>query len=544
MPVSKNILSSELRAVEQEIDRYYRKNPLLKLPFAEACWYLLAHVEDHFYKLAIERDRLSLYEIDSVIDQTLSNLRYPLFWLFSTCPPGGKVPFRYDDKRYQDSQDLLRLGEKYLDFTVAFTYASRGIVGLTLQDNQLYPTRRLHKDNPYEAYNRLVKVYFESDFEPEEDEDLINQLFDSLKIDHERFHYKMLPKSYQRMTKVLQPIFDVLTLIPDDWQFSRYRVGEFKQVFQSVYAIAMMHYLARTLAAKRGCLYMGYVDSLIITSYDALARRVVRYTGLDEVLVNNILSDLIYGSNGIKFPDPMIQPLIRLNQRDFAIVPNLWLGSNAERNFTVLANKLPQERELYARLSNEKERLMKEKLKSAFAHLDVRFSEGKIPARRDLPDLDLAVIDDRLKLCLLLELKWFIEPAEAQEVIEKSQELTKGVGQLLKFKQFEKENVRPLMDRLHIDESYRVCLAVVSVNWIGNVDVQHDEVVIIAEKHLCKKLAISNDLATLVKWLESRAFLPIEGVHYNTIEITSKVGPWSLSWYGFKPLISELFLPL
>ena len=39
-------LTLELQKAEQEIDNYYKSNPLLKLPFATAAWALLAFAEE------------------------------------------------------------------------------------------------------------------------------------------------------------------------------------------------------------------------------------------------------------------------------------------------------------------------------------------------------------------------------------------------------------------------------------------------------------------------------------------------------------------
>ena len=48
-------VSPELRKIEQEIDNYYKSNPLLKLQFATAAWSLLAYAEDYMLKEQIDR---------------------------------------------------------------------------------------------------------------------------------------------------------------------------------------------------------------------------------------------------------------------------------------------------------------------------------------------------------------------------------------------------------------------------------------------------------------------------------------------------------
>ena len=69
---------------------------------------------------------------------------------------------------------------------------------------------------------------------------------------------------------------------------------------------------------------------------------------------------------------------------------------------TVLLNRLPAEKVIYGKLTNEKESLMRERLTDALANEGYRFVSEKVP---NLPDIDLAIIRDSEKACLLLELK-------------------------------------------------------------------------------------------------------------------------------------------
>ena len=94
------------------------------------------------------------------------------------------------------------------------------------------------------------------------------------------------------------------------------------------------------------------------------------------------------------------------------------------------------------------------------------------------------------KVCLLLELKWFIDPAEVREIIEKSEEIEKGISQILKFKQAFVKNNEPMLTKLGIDSSYKFDGIVVSQNWIGHAHahIQSPEVPVIQANHLIEKL--------------------------------------------------------
>ena len=89
---------------------------------------------------------------------------------------------------------------------------------------------------------------------------------------------------------------------------------------------------------------MGYLDCIYVPTCNELLRRVVRYSGVLDEKVLSILDDLTYGNRGIEHPDPALQPLIKLNSNQYAIMPSLWMSLSPERNLTVLLNKLDSEK--------------------------------------------------------------------------------------------------------------------------------------------------------------------------------------------------------
>ena len=143
----------------------------------------------------------------------------------------------------------------------------------------------------------------------------------------------------------------------------------------------------------------------------------------------------------------------------------------------------------------------------------------------------------------MIELKWFLDPAEAKEVVEKSEEIAKGISQLLLLKQAIYEGYSPIFECLGIDLSYSVNLTLVSVNWIGHASVQNPEVAVVREDHLIEKLSVPSRLFEVSSWLSERQYLPEEGKHYEIINTSPRVGNWKMNWYGVRPLISKNFLP-
>jgi hypothetical protein len=538
-----DLLSTQLRNIESEIDNAYRANPLTKLDFSKAGWTLLAFGEDSFLKPHVIGDDNTVHTASIIPDNFITSVNYPLYWLYKTCSNGGEPPFRCDNGNYQAAWDLLNLGKNYTTFCSVFTYASRGIIQLTVEGSRLIPVHDFLVQSQYEAYNRLIKPSF-TDEPISESEELVELISLSLRIDGERFSYKLSPQVAKAAKRIIGPGLRKRFVLPDTWQFSRYSLEDFRRVFETLTAISLTHWWARYLAARSGCSALGYADSIFVPGRDELLGRTVNYSGVEERIVSYVLHDLTYGSTPGPMPDPALQPLIPLNSELYAVMPNLWLHNAAERNFTVLLNRLPAERAIYSRLVADKESLMKQNIETSLSQQNLRFVNGGIPGDSDLPDIDLAVIDDAGKVCILFELKWFIEPAEIREVIEKTEELKKGVRQLIALKRAFEDNHHPLLGKLRIDATYALYLVLASENWIGHSNAQHPEVSIIKTAHIIGKLEASRDLRETGEWLQHREYLPINTAQYEVIETKSTINNWTINWYGIKPLVTNEFFPL
>jgi hypothetical protein len=543
-------LSPELRTVEREIDEAYKSNPLAKACFSVAAWNLLAATEDRVFSALKGGEETNRFRLDALIDHLMFIIRNPIYWLRISCPPGGQIPRKFNRKDYEAAQDLLRLASQYDDFYMVFTYASRGLIDLRLEGNDLIPTGTFTDDSQYEAYNRLVKpinVGFTDEALHIELERIGDPIITSLKVAGENFSFSTNPHLVNVTIELFQSILQQKFTLPDSWLFSRYSMLDFRKVFSAIFALAYLQYVARFLAVESGCKWNGITNGVLIARRLELIARVVRYTGLRREVVKEIIFDLTLGSNEIPpdQADPAQQPLVPLDPEHYAIMPHLWINNAAERNFVVLLNKLPKEKPVYLKLVHLKEEIMRKRIVEGIVNSGLRTWWGPVSTKHRLPDIDLAILSPEERICLFLELKWFIDPAEPRELLEKSGEIRKGISQLQQIKKAFSEHDNALISCLGIDSAYSVGFAVVSANWIGHASEQHADIPVIREHHLIKKLASAKTLLETINWLSKRQYLPTEGVDYEVITTSSTVGRWNTHWYGFKPLIrGHEFLPL
>ena len=537
-------VSPELRKIEKEIDDYYKSNPLVNLPFATAACSFLTFAEFESRKQVSNVS--TSQELETQGDNFINELKEPMFWLFRACEQGGQIPSACDDDVFQASWDLFKLGKKYQWFEAAYTYASNGLIKLELEGSTIQPAKEFFKGMEYQAYGRLMKAH-----QTDEGMSLINvddfhsvtdAISSSVKVKGNRFAYKMNPRMVSDAIKAMSPGYDIAFSLPPEWQFSRYSLEDFRKVFEAILAMASIHFRAWRIAIEKGYNPFNYTHSIYVPTCNELLRRIVRYSGVSDEKVLSIFDDLTYGNRGILHPDPALQPLIKLNSKHYAIMPSLWMSLLPERNLTVILNKIPSEREIYADLVGEQEELMKLRFTTDLSTEGFRFIEGNVSS--DLPDIDLAIIRDSEKACLLLELKWFIGPAEFREIIDKSKAIKKGVCQSLKFKRAFADSHEPLLTKLGIDTDHRLETIVVSQNWIGHANVQNPEVPVIRADHLIAKLKVTESLRSTMDWLKNREYLPKEGKDFEVHGITSTIDKWNLKWSTTRPLIKDAFFPL
>jgi hypothetical protein len=206
------------------------------------------------------------------------------------------------------------------------------------------------------------------------------------------------------------------------------------------------------------------------------------------------------------------------------------MNLNFERNLTVLLNKMPQEKQIYDKLKNQKEGYMRAALQAAVPS-KLRTWSGPFRNDAERGDIDLVLIDDEANLAVVLELKWFIAPGEIREVVEREIELEKGARQLGRIERALRSGDETLLSRLGINSSYEIKGILVSANWISPYFVyannQTPAVPMMNQEHLVEALR-AQDLSSVVAWVSAGNHLPRIDRDILVDKGRNTVGPWSV----------------
>ncbi|MBY5281711.1 hypothetical protein, partial [Anabaena sp. PCC 7938] len=520
-----------IKKIEQEIDSDFGSNKLKEIGYTQAVWTLLSVVEDHHLKIR-KIQPLPDEQLYAYVDNLINWLSYPLqVCLREASNNSAKLNRQLINEDYDLAQEWIKKSKEYWNFCLIFPLLHRKKIQINVIGSELFTTDLTTLEPEYEAYNRLVIKTGNDSNKRIDLNKVIQEIIYNTKFNTKTFTVNFSSKLVSDLMYLLKEVTLSRYNLPEEWQFSDFTISQFKSIFITTQALSLAWYLAREMAVDKGIQSLGYSSSVWVVRKQELISHITKYSKQPKITVQNIYDKITFGNAGIRDPDIATQPLIDLHNGHYAISPFIWLNIDAERNLCVLLNQIESEQKTYSKLVKNKESILRDEFIKLAISLGFDCKYGVI----ETTDVDLAIIDRQKRLCLVMELKWFIEPAEIRECDNRSKELSKGIEQAIKIANDYKSCNKKLIEQvLHIEPDYELMTIVVSKNWIGHFDVQNSEVPIIKSGHLMRKLESSKSLDETISWLKKREYLPKKGKDFDIGYINIELGGWKSKWYGIK----------
>ena len=515
------------KTTEIAIDEAFASNALLGLPFAQSAWTLLSVVEDHHFKNFVFAP-LDATKAAMFADSLLNELTHPLRVCYLRGEKGAH-PFerKLDNYHYELAQAWLTSAKSYQHFCSIFPLYHAGLIDLRVEGFDLIPDDWSGVDFRYEVYNRFIGRRDTNQEQPLNPNLIRHELISCMRVSGGVYSVDFNRRLVSQIKAAFQGKLLSRYTLPERWEFAGFSLAQFQVVFTLLQSMAFTWFAARQHAAANGTPGIAFASAVWTPRKTALVMLLSRHSGTAKSTVADILKYLTFGEMGIRQPDIAIQPLVDLTNGQYVVSPFVLTQVNAERNLCVLLNKIPSERTRYSRIVDEKEHHARSETTNFLSGLALDFRHGQI----DDTDIDLAIIDQRTKTCFCIEIKWFIEPAEIREVLERSEELTEGIAQAFKITKAFNDNNARLMSLLGIDITYDFLVAVGSVNFIGNHRIQHVDVPILKLWHLTSQLQKQKRLDEILRWLRARSYLP-RREDYRIVQFPIQSGDWHSRWYG------------
>jgi hypothetical protein len=517
----------DISKIEYEIDEDFAQNPLTQIPWTQSAWTMLSVIEDHHFKITV-KDDLSEEQASIYVDGLMNAVTYPFRVLLSRSPKNNThLDRRFINEHYELAAEWIDKAEGYTHFCSIFPLFHGNEIDLNVKGNFLEPSDWSSSDLSYETYDRFVAKRNPAQ-QPAREADVIAKIiYSHIKINGGNFSVAFNQKILNLLEKHSGAAFRWRHSLPNHWMFSNFSILEFREVFMTLQLMAEAMFVARQIVAPT-VVGVAYEGSVWAPKKGSLVKLINTHTKISPKTIQIILEYLTFGAVGIRNPDVAIQPLIDLGNAHYAISPFLILHTNAERNLCVLLNQIKCEQKLYSHLVNEKESLLRDESISSLKDHKYEFKYGEI----ENTDIDLAIIDRQNKVCLCIEVKWLIEPAEIREVRERSVDIQKGINQAKLISNLYEQKNKRLLSLLEIESTYDFLAIVGSENFTGRANIQDLSVPVIKLWHLIAKINEDKSLAKTLTWLRNKEYLPVKDRDFRVEEIDLSAGKWKSKWYG------------
>ena len=148
-------LAPEIRKAEHEVDNAYKANGVMGVSRPQAVWQFLTTIEQPFLRLLDPNLPRREQQAAALADGLNNWPKWPMRWIFQRCSAGASYVPRYSAPLDASAAELLDLGKRYLDYEVAFTYATQGLVNLRMKDTKILPDGPTLWDTRWDAYDRI-----------------------------------------------------------------------------------------------------------------------------------------------------------------------------------------------------------------------------------------------------------------------------------------------------------------------------------------------------------------------------------------------------
>ncbi len=304
------------------------------------------------------------------------------------------------------------------------------------------------------------------------------------------------------------------TDLPNGWVFPWATAEEAEAVFNALQVRAFYHLIAIHFGAARWKISgMGVAQICLETTPEKLSKEISQLVGLPVGKVRSLLKVLIYGS-GVNSPDPALQPLIPVNAESILLPPFLILSSAWARNLLALHARLDPAS--FDAQSHQFEATMVQRLAGVVPAKLMPKPNLRLLTRPKREEVDLVLVDSKVNLILLCELRWMLHPGEIREVLQRQKVCADKAEQVRRKRDSARENLGAIATQLKLDPAlpWRVEGIVVIDNYGGVPSAWPKEIPIVPRKVFEKSLDIAPDLDRLHATFTTTEWLPRNGTDF------------------------------
>ena len=417
----------DIRAIERIIDKAHEGNIVFKTGKKQTIYDLLSTFEE-LCGLILRISILNPLSSHKIIDQ-MDALNTALLWADQLCPedPGAQLMSDISEIRYEQCRVLLtEYAYVYSAICSGYIAYSRKRFDAVVDDHCV--TFNVSDGQNQSVWSDILREGSEN--QPNMMAELISlyellmaneELKDQISIEDGALCYSLPEDILISFRKIAEKQWEATKTLPVDWKFDLFTLEEYRAFWIAIATLCYIHFCA-CLTIQDPALRLK--NSTILQSRDSLVEYITAVTGLSADKAGTIIKYITFDFKK-KNNDIMYQPIVEIEKDRLILAPILFMGSRPERNLIAVVSTMHDSE--YSKEVNCLENLMVTELASCITSPNI-IKHRHI--RKDLPDIDFAVLDQATASAMIFETKWFTAADSTKEVYAKEDEITHGCEQV------------------------------------------------------------------------------------------------------------------
>ena len=417
----------DIRDIEKIIDKAHEENIVFKTGKKQTIYDLLSSFED-LCGLILRESVLNPFALHKIVDQ-MDALNVALQWVDKLCLEDHDKPIRSDitETRYEQCCALLtEYAYVYSAICSGYIAYSRKRFDAVVDDHCV--TFNFSDGQNQSAWSDILREGSDNQLSkiveiiaPYELLIANEELKDHISVEDGALCYSLPKNILISFRKLAEKQWDVTKTLPEDWKFDFFTLEEYRDFWIAITTLCYIHFCS-CLTIQNPAIRLK--NSTILQSRDSLVGYIVSQTSLSASKVETIIKYITFDFKKIN-TDIMYQPIIEIEKDQLILAPILFMGSRPERNLIALVNTMHDSE--YSKEVNCLEDLMVTELESYITSSNTIKHRH---LRKDLPDIDFAVLDVTTSSAMIIETKWFTAADSTKEVYAKEDEITHGCEQV------------------------------------------------------------------------------------------------------------------
>lgn len=448
----------QLKELDEKIDSRIQTFKFLKQPKDQAIYCVLLYFDLWMNELGKD---MNLDRRKNLYRHSYQGLDHLVRWIYNFCPRITVGIDKFANRKEEVSEifhEAIEYSTLWVQMSMLWKNRSKC---QTIESNHYEISLASLRDEEYESARQILANTKRHPKNPEDASNINfqnrNYVKNKIKIKQisaDSIKYSFSPESYSLLISAISQRSLLEWQMNQDWDLGGYTFKQLKTFWLTLQTLCAIHEIAIDLVKNPK---KREIFQIRIMSNNEWINYISQWSKLSQKIVGQIINDLtfdekLYQSRESK-PHVMYQPFFQFENGDLGVSNKIVQISNIERNIWSLLLMIRPE--THSTLRNLKEKFWIQEFQENIKPKELEcFSNINYKSNNEQGNVDLLLIDKRMKFGLICELKWLTPTDDVKGTKYADDQIITGVGQAERGLKWILNNINHLAERINykVDE--------------------------------------------------------------------------------------------